>query len=139
MTLARLPLAALLIGGVACSSVQTLRNPAEFLATRPDLVVVTYHDNSEVPISQPQMRGDTLFGTWQGLNEPVVVPMDQVKRVDAIQRDSKRTALLIFWISAATAVTTYGFIRAVTDHGVICDDTRPEDRRCYISSGADPD
>lgn len=126
--------AILIIGGTACSSVQTVRNPAEFLTTRPDLVVVTYHDNSEVPISQPQMRGDTLFGTWQGLNEPVVVPMHQVKRVDAIQRDSKRTALLIFWVSAATVVTTYGFIRAVTDYGEICDYTRPEGRQCYDSS-----
>lgn len=138
MKLARLALAALFLGGTACSSVQTVRNPAQFMATRPDLVVVTYDDNSEVPISQPQMRGDTVVGTWQGLNEPIAVPMNQVKRLDAIQKDSKRTTLLIAGLVAAAAVTAYGFSLASTDYGIICDFYRPEDRQCYISSG-DPD
>jgi len=135
MKLARLALAALFLGGTACSSVQTVRNPAQFLASNPDFVVVIYDDNSEVPISKPQMRGDSVVGTWMGLNEPVSAPMSQVKRIDAIQRDRGRTTLLVLGLSAVTVVTTIGFARAVQNHGMICDFFRPEDRQCYISSG----
>lgn len=138
MRLSRLSVSAMLLGVIACSTVQTVRDPAAFMATRPDFIVVVWDDNSEVPIAQPQLRGDTLFGTWQGLNEPVVAPLNRLKRIDAIQRDAKRTTMLIVGLAAATAVTTYGFVRAVQDHGIICDFFRPEDRQCYISSG-DPD
>ena len=135
MKLARLFLAALFLGGTACSSVQTVRDPSSFMSTSPDLVVVIFTDNAEMPVSNPKMRGDTLVGQWAGLGEAVTVPMDQVQRIDAIQKDPKKTTLLIVGLVAATAVTTYGFSRAVQDHGQICDYFRPEDRQCYISSG----
>lgn len=138
MKLARLFLAALFLGATACSSVQRVRDPVQFMATRPDLVVVTYDDRSEVPVAQPEMRGDTLFGTWQGLSEPVAVPLNRVQRIDAVQRDSKRTTLFIVSLVAATAVTAWGLSQAVFDTGISCDFNRPEDRQCYISSG-DPD
>ena len=135
MKLSRLFLAALFLGGTACSSVQTVRDPNAFMSTKPDLVVVIYNDRAEMPVANPQMRGDTLFGQWAGLGEPVTVPMSQVQRIDAIQKDPKKTTLFIVSLIAATAVTTYGFTRASQDHGQICDFTRPEDRQCYISSG----
>lgn len=129
MKLARLLLAALFLGGTACSSVQQVRDPVQFMATHPELVVVTYDDRSEVPIAQPQMRGDTLFGTWQGLSEPVAVPLDQVHRIDAIQRDSKRTTLFIVGLVSASSVMAYGFTRLTTNTGVICSWDRGTDDR----------
>lgn len=135
MKLARLALAVLFLGGLACSSLQTVRDPNAFMATNPDLVVVIYNDNGEVPVAKPQFRGDTLVGQWAGLNEPISVPMDQIQRIDAVQKDPKKTTLFIVSLIAATAVTTYGFTRAVQNHGQICDYFRPEDRQCYISSG----
>jgi hypothetical protein len=139
MKMARLSLAALFLGAIACSSVQTVRNPAQFFSTeRPASVVVIYNDNGEVPIAQPTMRGDTIVGIWDGLGEPIEVPMDQVQRVDAIQKDPRKTTLFIAALVGAAAVTTYGFSRAVQDHGIICDFFRPDDRQCYISS-ATPD
>ena len=133
MKLARLFLAALFLGATACSSVQQVRDPVQFMATRPDLVVVTYDDRSEVPVAQPEMRGDTLFGTWQGLSEPVAVPLSQVHRIDAMQRDSKRTTLLIVGLVAAGAVTAWGLSQTVFNSGIACDYTRPEDRACFAT------
>jgi hypothetical protein len=135
MKLARLSLAALFLAGTACSSAQLVHDPVQFLATHPDLIVVTYDDNSEVPVAQPRLSHDTIIGTWDGLNEPVAVPLSHVQRVDAVQKDSKRTTMLIVGLVGITAVATYGFVRAVQDHGMICDATRPEDRQCYVSSG----
>lgn len=134
MKLARFSLAALFLGGMACSSVQTVRNPAQFMATNPDLVVVVYNDNGEVPVAKPQMQGDTLVGQWAGLNETVKVPMDQVQRIDAIQKDPKKTALFVVGLVAAAAMTTWGFSIATTDTHQICDFNRPEDRACFVSS-----
>jgi hypothetical protein len=132
-------LAALFLGAVACSSVQTVHNPAQFFSTaRPEMVVVIYDDNSEVPVASPQMKGDTVVGEWLGLNEPVSIPMDQVQRIDAIQKDPKKTTLFIAGLVAAAAVTTYGFVIKHQDSGQICDFFRPDDRQCYISS-ATPD
>lgn len=129
MKLARIALATLFIAGTACSSVQTVRDPAQFMATRPDVVVVVFDDGSEMPIAQPQMRGDTVVGTWQGLNEPVVAPLSQLRRVDAIQKDSKRTALLVLGLATASSVMTYGFTRLTTNSGVICSWDRGTDDR----------
>lgn len=126
---ARLVGAALVLGALACSSVQTVRDPAQFMAGRPDFVLVVFNDGSEMPVAQPQIRGDTLFGTWQGLNEPVVAPLSQLRRVDAIQRDSKRTTLLIVGLAAASGVMTYGFSRAFTNTGVVCSWDRGVDDR----------
>lgn len=138
MKLARLALAGLFMAGTACSSVQTVQNPAQYLTTNPEMVVVIYNDNGEVPVAKPVMRGDTLYGEWAGLNEPIKVPMDQVQRIDAVQKDPKKTALFVTGLVAAAVVTTYGFSRAVQDHGSICDYFRPDDRQCYVSSN-DPD
>jgi hypothetical protein len=129
MKLARLSLTALFLGALACSSVQQVRDPVQFMATRPDLVVVIYDDRSEVPVAQPEMRGDTLFGTWQGLSEPVAVPLSQVQRIDAIQRDSKRTTLLIVGLATAGAVMTYGFSRLTANSGIFCSWDRGVDDR----------
>lgn len=120
MKLARIALAFLFLAGTACSSVQTVRDPAHFMATRPELVMVVFDDGSEMPVAQPQVRGDTLFGTWQGLNEPAVAPLSQVRRVDAIQKDSKRTALLVIGLAAASSVMTYGFTRLTDNTGIVC-------------------
>jgi hypothetical protein len=142
MKVARLFLAAIFLGGMACSSVQTVRDPARFFAdARPSYVVVTYTDNSEVPVANPQMRGDTIVGEWRGLGEPVAVPMDEVQRIDAMQKDSRKTTVFIAALVGVAVVTGYGLYRAVTDYGEICDWNRPTGNTqnddagpCYKSS-----
>jgi hypothetical protein len=106
----------LLIGSLACASVQPVLQPAEFIPrTNPDLVLVVYKDNSEVPVAKPRLVGDTLVGTWVGVNEPVAVPLSEVQRIDAKQRSGKRTALLIAGVAVMAAGGIYGIIR-VTDN-----------------------
>lgn len=126
MKVARLTLTALFLGAMACSSVQTVRNPAQFFeTTRPQMVVVTYHDNGEVPIAQPTMRGDTIVGTWWGLGEPVSVAMSEVQRIDAVQKDSRKTTAFVLTLVGVGAVTAYGLSRAAfNSSGVLCDYAR---------------
>lgn len=125
MSCIRVSLAAVLLGSAACRSVQPVMQPSQFIPrANPEVVIVTYNDNSEVPVAQPRMSGDTLLGTWQGLGEPVAVPMSQVQRIDAVQRDRKRTTLLIAGLTAVTAAGVYALIQA-TSGSDVCDYGRP--------------
>ena len=134
MKVERLMLTALFLAAVACSSVQQVRDPVAFLATNPDQILVTYEDRSEVPVAEPRLVNDTIVGTWDGLAEPVALPLSRVARIDAIQKDKKKTALLIGGLVAVTAAAAYGLSRASNDTGQICDFNRPEDRQCYNNS-----
>lgn len=115
------PLAAVVFGGMGCAVVQPVRQPAQFIPQQhPDIVVVTYKDNSQVPIAKPLISGDSVIGTWAGLGEPVGVPLSDVQRIDAKQRSTSRTVLMIAGIAALTAGGTYAIVR-VTGNGVNCD------------------
>ena len=108
MRLMQLPLAGLLVGAVGCATVQPIREPSQFIPqAKPNLVVVIYNDNSQVPVSEPRMSGDTLFGTWLGVGDPVAVPLSQVRRIDAVQRDKKRTTLMIAGVTLLAAGGVY--------------------------------
>jgi hypothetical protein len=120
-TVRLVPAAAVLLGSMACVVVQPVRQPAQFIpANTPEIVVVTYTDNSVVPVSKPHMSGDTLVGTWAGLGEPVAVPLRDVQRIDAKQKSPKRTAMLVAGVTALGAGFTYALVR-VTTSGKNCD------------------
>jgi hypothetical protein len=122
MNLVRVSLAAVLPLAVGCVTVQPVQEPAQFIPqAKPNVVVVIYNDNSEVPVSEPRMSGDTLVGTWLGLGEPVAVPLNQVQRIDALQRDKKRTTLMIVGISAVGAAGIYALVQAATSGRNACD------------------
>jgi len=123
----RVPLAALLLGGVGCMSVRPVMQPAQFIPqANPDVVLVIYKDNSEVSVAKPRMSGDTLVGTWLGLGEPVSAPMSQVQRIDARQRDKTRTTLLIAGIAAFTAASVYTVAKVANKSGFDCPQPQPE-------------
>jgi hypothetical protein len=101
MPLNRIPLAGVLVAIGACSSVKAVQ-PAQFIPqAKPQMVWVTYTDNSFVPVSSPQMVGDTLKGTWGGLGEPLVIPLDQIQSVQARLPDHKRTIILFTVLGVA--------------------------------------
>jgi hypothetical protein len=113
--------AAVVLGSVGCMVVQPVRQPAQFIPQQhPDIVVVTYNDNSQVPIARPQISGDSVIGTWAGLGEPVGVPLSQVQRIDAKQKSTSRTAMMVAGIGALGAGFTYAIVR-VTGNGKNCD------------------
>ena len=122
MKLVHVPLAGLLLSTVVgCRTVQAVREPAQFIPQeKPNLVVVLMNDNSQVPVAEPRMSGDTLFGTWLGLGEPIVMPLNQVQRIDAIQRNRKRTTMMIVGLSVIGAAGVYA-IASGAFSGTPCD------------------
>lgn len=121
MTLQRLTLAIALLSTAACQTVRPVPSFTTFVPQqRPQLVWVTYTDNSIVPVMQPAIKGDSLVGTWQGLSEPVSIPLGQVKLVQARQEDRARTRWLVGALSIFTAAGVYALTRATQKAGPIC-------------------
>ena len=110
MTVVRVPRVAALLGSLACVSVQPLRDPAQSIPkVAPQVVYVTYNDNSKIPVSQPHVSGDSLYGTWQGVNEPVATPLNMVRLIEAKQPNPKRTTAMVVGLAAVTAGAIWTF------------------------------
>jgi hypothetical protein len=115
MSLARVSLALVLFSSVGCATVQPVPNPAQFIDQKhPPVLYITYTDNSSVPVSQPRISGDSLFGTTPGTAgvEAVAVPLHEVTQIRAPQPDHKRTAFLIAAIAVGTAGAAYTLTQA---------------------------
>ena len=79
-----------------------LFSQAEFIQQHhPDVVWVTYTDNSFVPVQGPRIVGDSLMGTWQGLSEPIAISLKEIQTVQARIPAPKRTILLVGVVAAA--------------------------------------
>jgi hypothetical protein len=131
MSLARVSLGLVLFSTIGCATVQPVANPEQFIAqTHPPVLYVTYTDNSSVPVSQPRISGDTLFGTAPGVagSEAVAVALHDVSGIRAPQPDHKRTVALIVALGALTAGGAYTLTQAF---GANCSSTNfhptPED------------
>jgi hypothetical protein len=126
MTVMRAPLAAALLGSVACASMQPVSDPALFIPqANPHVVYVTYTTGAMVGITQPRVSGDSLFGTLQGLSYQVAMPLSRVELMEAVQRDRTRTAWLIAGLAVATASGVWALSQ--TGAGRSCDNALPED------------
>src|SRR6266404_6361542 len=115
MSLARVSLLLALFGAVGCATVQPVPNAAQFIDQKhPAVLYVTYTDNSSVPVSQPRISGDTLFGTAPGVAgaEPVAVALHDVSEIRAPQPDHKRTLMLVVAIGALTAGGAFALTQA---------------------------
>jgi hypothetical protein len=108
MAFNRVPLLGLLLAVAGCMTVKRVQ-PAEYIPQHnPEVVWVTYTDQSFVPVSRPKIVGDSLLGTWQGLQEPVRISLKEIQTVQARLPAPKRTALLftVIGVSAAGALYT---------------------------------
>jgi hypothetical protein len=120
MKLERLAVVGILLSTVGCMSVRPVPSVAQFVPQQhPLLVWVTYTDNSIVPVMQPKITGDSLVGTWQGLSEPVAIPLGDVKLVQARQPDKVRTRWLVGALTVFTAAGVYALSQA-TGKAVQC-------------------
>jgi len=91
----------------ACTTVRRVP-PAEYLRTNsPDVVWVTYTNNAVVPVAQPEIAGDTLKGLRQGTSNPVTIPLDQVRSVQAKQPDHLKTAFLLTALGVGASSAVY--------------------------------
>lgn len=115
------------LASLSCATVRPVPHPAEFIArAHPEIVAVTYKDGSQIPVAKPHMSGDTLIGIWDGLGEPVAVPLIEVQQIDARQRSKSRTTFLIGGLTAVTAMGVFVLVRA-TRSGANCDYTYTPD------------
>jgi hypothetical protein len=112
MVLNRVVLAGLLLGvagSAGCTSVQHIQ-PTEYLENHtPQVVWVTYANNTVVLVANPEVRRDTLRGLLQG--ERVKIPLSEIHGVQAKVRDHTKTAILATTLGVAVLSTMYvGFI-----------------------------
>jgi len=95
MLLGRVAIAGVVLAVTACTSVRSVQ-PAAYLAVNsPEVVWVTYTNNTIVPVAQPAMAGDTLSGMRQGTDQRVTIPLDQVRTVQAKMPDKMKTSMLV--------------------------------------------
>src|SRR6266702_3272463 len=87
----------------ACTTVATVRRPAQFIATKaPQIVWVTTTDNSQVVLLSPRVRADTLGGLADGVHY-VEMPLSTVQSMRARQPAPRRTLLLMGGITLVVA------------------------------------
>jgi hypothetical protein len=103
----RVPFAGLLLVAAGCVTVQKVQ-PAEFIPQhKPPMVWVTANDNSYTPVAQPRIEGDSLKGTWAGLQEPVAISLQEIQTVQAKLPSPKRTVLLVAVVAASVTGVAY--------------------------------
>ena len=100
-------LAGLLLAVAGCMSVRSVQ-PAQYIpAHHPLIVWVTYNDDSYVPVAQPHIVGDSLQGTWQGLQEPISIPLNHIQTVQARMPDHKRTVIFFTTMALVSGAVAY--------------------------------
>jgi len=105
-------LAPVLLSAIGCASLQPVRNLAQFIPQHlPARVWVVTTNNATLAVAQPRIDGDTLRGTWEGRSAPLAVPLRDVQRVEAVQRDKTKTIVLVATLATLTAAGVYGFTR----------------------------
>jgi hypothetical protein len=117
--LKRLTAAALLLSTAACTSLQTVVQPAEFIPqNNPRFVVVTTADledgDDPYVLDQPRIQNGSLVGLYQG--ESLALPMTQVRVVRAKQFDRRRTTFAI--IGSAVVLGGVGILIANTGNTI---------------------
>lgn len=97
---------ALALAMVACTTKRPVQT-AEIQKTAPDVVWVTYHNNSTVAVADPLIEGDTLRGVRHQTSTPLVIPMSDVRTVQAKKPDGLKTAVFITGLTAVWASGVY--------------------------------
>ena len=99
----------LLVAAVALSACTSLRRvPADFIQKNgPDVVWVTHANDTVVSVARPDIARDTLRGLREGTQEPVTIPMDQVRSVRAKVPDHTKTVMLVVGGLSGFAASVY--------------------------------
>jgi hypothetical protein len=112
MKLNRVPMVGLLLIAAGCKTVQKVQ-PAEYIPkVSPAVVWVTTNDNAFTPVAQPHIDGDTLKGTWVGLQEPVAISLSEIRSVQTKIASPKRTAMLVTVLGLAAGGVVYTMVNS---------------------------
>lgn len=95
------------LGTAACTTVRQVR-PADLPSKHlPEVISVTYPDNSVLVLTDPTLTADTLRGLRWGTQDPVAVPLDSVQVVEAKVHDRTKTLLLAAVVGAVVVSGIY--------------------------------
>ncbi len=117
----RVLIAGVALLGSACVSVRPVVAPEQFIpAQQPELVWVTTPDDEVIPVAAPAVRDAAIVGTWRGLGEPVAIPLQRARLVQARQPDRRRTTLLIVGLGAGAGFLVWRVLADNANSGPIC-------------------
>jgi hypothetical protein len=102
----------------------------EFFRTNsPDIVWVTYPNNTIVTVADPEIAGDTLKGRHQGSERRVTIPLGNVKSVQARRPDKMKTVVFLTMLGGVWVSTVYAlWVSKAGPH--------PEGVSCGVFDGA---
>jgi hypothetical protein len=104
----------LLLVTAGCTAVQKVP-AAEFIPSHnPSVVWVTTNDNAFTPVAAPRIEGDSLKGTWSGLQDSVAFSLDQIQYVQAKLPSPKRTVILAAVVGVTVTSAVYSIATAGT-------------------------
>jgi len=116
---------ALALSVAACTSIRHVP-PAEISSKQlPEVVSVTYPDNTVLVVMAPALSADTLRGLRWGTQDSVAIPLDSVRTVQAKVSDPGKTMLLAGAVGLVVATGVY----------VIVSSTGMEDESLRACSG----
>lgn len=90
----------------ACSTWSAVQGPpGEFVAREsPEQVRVVRNDGSVVPLREPEVRGDSLAGSYQprpsSATSDIAIPLEDVRELRTRRTDALRTALMVTGVAA---------------------------------------
>ena len=91
----------------ACTSIRPVP-PTQLSAKQlPQVVSVTYPDNTVLVLMDPALRADTLRGLRWGTQESVAIPLDSLQTVQAKIPDYRKTFLLAATVGLLAASGAY--------------------------------
>lgn len=121
MTVHRVVVTLLAAAALGCKSLQPIHEPAQFIAAaNPPVVYVTAKNRALLAIELPRISGDTLHGTWQATGNAIAVPLSRVERIEAPQRDGKRTFAFAAGATIVGGVLIYALAQSSSGQDIGC-------------------
>lgn len=107
MLLSRVAGVCLVLGTLACTSVRPVA-PAKLTAKAlPQVVSVTYPNQTVLVVMSPELSADTLRGLRWGTQDSVAIPLDSVQTVQAKVPDRTKTLLLAATVGLLALSSAY--------------------------------
>ena len=107
---------------VACSSMRPVESPVTYLERNNPKHVRVYGPDGELYVLRdPQLRGDTIRGFEAGAQEEVTFTSRDIRRMEALQPDKRRTTLFIGAMTLLGSAGIYMIANASDGGGLVCD------------------